>query len=158
MGQPKKIEWVVDPATGCWNCVSHGKSRGYPQICKNTGRSMNMHRYLYGVLFGDLDRNTHVRHKCDNRACINPEHLIPGTHADNMRDKIFRGRAPHGIDHSRAKLTEEQVIEIFLTRGPSIATIGKKYQVGHTAIWKIRHGLSWSRVTKSLKYITEDSK
>jgi hypothetical protein len=43
-----------------------------------------------------------VRHRCDVRACVNPAHLQIGTHSDNVRDKVERGRHP-------TKLTEADV-------------------------------------------------
>jgi hypothetical protein len=50
-----------------------------------------------------------VRHKCDVPACINPNHLVLGTDADNMRDKKERGRAPKGEAHVSAKLSAAAV-------------------------------------------------
>lgn len=50
-----------------------------------------------------------MRHTCDNPACIRLDHLIPGTHADNVRDKIERGRQAAGETHGRAKLNAVQV-------------------------------------------------
>ena len=56
----------------------------------------------------------HVRHRCDNPPCQNPNHLELGTHLDNMRDMNERGRAVYvrGSTHGKSKLTEQKVRDI----------------------------------------------
>lgn len=97
----KKVTWAIELEsryaylTPCWNCTSHKKLRldqKYPGI-KAYGSIMNLHRYLYEELFGFLDKNIVVRHKCDNTFCINPEHWVSGTQKDNMQDCYDRGRS-----------------------------------------------------------------
>lgn len=53
-----------------------------------------------------------VRHTCDNRKCVNPAHLVPGTCADNSRDMVERGRQASGEANGNAKLTDEAVAQI----------------------------------------------
>jgi DNA-binding transcriptional regulator YiaG len=54
----------------------------------------------------------HVLHKCDNRRCINPDHLFLGTVADNSKDKITKGRQCKGEQQTNSVLTNEQVVAI----------------------------------------------
>lgn len=82
------------------------------------GRTIGAHRATYcrvrNLRLADL-RGLVVRHRCDNPACINPNHLELGTHAQNMRDMKDRNRAAKGESNAAARLTEENVREILST-------------------------------------------
>lgn len=98
----------------CWlwqACLNHS---GYGMI-RNGPRGMSLaHRLSWAIHFGDPGSNQ-VLHRCDNRECVNPAHLYLGTNADNMRDKVERGRSSYprpdrqGQKHPLAKLTDRQV-------------------------------------------------
>ena len=84
-----------------------------------------------------------MRHKCDNPACFNIEHLELGTQGDNVRDMHERGRARavKGEKHGRAKLTDQQVAEI-RTSKESARSIAKLLGVSHAQVSRIRRGVS----------------
>lgn len=80
-----------EPNTGCWlwdRAVSRG---GYARM-RFRGRLTGAHRVAYVVFVGDLG-DLDACHKCDTPSCVNPNHIYAGTHTDNMRDKVTRGRA-----------------------------------------------------------------
>jgi hypothetical protein len=77
-----------------------------------------------------------VMHSCDNRACINPDHLVLGTQQSNCQDKLAKGR-PNGGGAKKA-LTPEQVAEI---RADSITdqyVLAKKYNVSQPTINNVK--------------------
>jgi hypothetical protein len=58
-----------------------------PRKIRFNGRQVAAYRFVYCVLTGSVLTEDHVvRHRCHNRRCVNPEHLIDGTRADNKRD------------------------------------------------------------------------
>ena len=74
--------YVVNPETGCWEWTLPYKTK-YPHW-----RGAAVHQLSYAIAFNDTGfRN--ICHKCDNKRCINPNHLYDGTHRDNMRDKTY---------------------------------------------------------------------
>lgn len=90
----------------CWNWTSALDKNGYGRIWFKD-KNQTAHTVAYTVFVGSIPSGLHVRHTCDNPRCINPEHLILGTHVDNMRDKAQRKRV-HGNRNPSAKFSDEQ--------------------------------------------------
>ena len=76
----------------CWNYKRCKDTNGYGQFRIN-GDATGAHRIAYYLTKGKIPKNKHVLHKCDNKACCNPDHLFCGTHFDNMIDAIVKGKA-----------------------------------------------------------------
>ena len=94
-GKCKDIKFVVDNQ-GCHICTSHAcGDAGYP-VLKRDGKFTRGHRYIYEQAFGPVPKGLVVRHTCDNRMCINLDHLLVGTRLDNYNDMINRGRDVKG--------------------------------------------------------------
>ncbi len=134
---------------GCWVWNGGVDTRGYGQLNWN-GRTVRAHRVAYELMVGPIPRGTGyhgicVRHSCDNKLCCNPDHLVLGTHADNMNDMKERGGRKGigcGADNGRAKLTIAQVIAIRADRR-TLPPIAREYGVSSAQIQRIRAGKQW---------------
>jgi transcriptional regulator len=108
---------------GCW--VWNGYVRGnYP--CISIKKVFcPVHRLSYEMWAGDIPTGLIVRHKCDNPKCVNPDHLELGTHKDNTKDMITRGRNKkfYGEDNAASKISDNQRKEIV-----RLGQNGKKHQ------------------------------
>lgn len=87
---------LVDAESHCWIWQQHRNRLGYGAM-QVQGQDVQAHRYVFMSLVGPIPAGMKVLHKCDNRACINPEHLWIGTQGDNMRDMHAKGRGPKGF-------------------------------------------------------------
>jgi hypothetical protein len=91
-------------------------------------------------------------HTCDNPTCVNPSHLFEGTHLDNARDKVNKGRGAFGSRNGTAKTNEEIVAKIkheLLLYGDYYGVnqvLAKKYNVNHSTVSKIKKGKHWAHV------------
>ena len=133
------IEWE-----GSLDTAGYGQKRVKGRLMRAT------HYVLREQLGVDVPSGMMACHTCDNRKCVNGDHLWIGTNADNMADMKAkgRGRAPQGTDQHLSKLTEEQVLFIkanYVPRHPELggAALGRKYGVHKTTVTDIIRGKSW---------------
>ncbi|AOH54463.1 hypothetical protein ABE28_008870 [Peribacillus muralis] len=131
-------------------CTSHARSKGYP-LSWVGGKKVRLLRFIYEQMHGEIPEGHVIRHKCDVRPCINPEHLETGTPKQNMNDAIERGRMRPllGEKNLNSKLTTDQVREIkFSIKNKSDSNYGlaRKYGVSEMAIRKIKKGTMWAHV------------
>lgn len=142
----------LETETGCWEYQGCCQSKGYGFI--NTSIGSNKHSYTLHRLSYYYHKHTDpaslvVRHDCDNRVCINPAHLRIGTHKDNSRDAMERGRTQKGEKHYLSKLTNECVINIKrrLREGnETLAEIAKDFGVQRATVGDIKTGRNWKHI------------
>lgn len=105
----KRIE-LVDGSldTPCWEWQGSKVTGGYGNLTFRC-ESMYAHRASWVVHKGPIPTDLKICHHCDNRPCINPDHLFVGTQAINLQDMHDKGRGNH---RNAALLTNEQVIDI----------------------------------------------
>jgi hypothetical protein len=76
------------------------------------GKAAYAHRTAWEFAKGPIEKGLMVLHRCNNRKCVNVEHLYLGTHDDNMADMTNAGRQSRGTHRPNAKLTEDEILEI----------------------------------------------
>lgn len=119
-----------DLKTGCWNWTKFIEKNGYAKT-KHNGKSMWAHRVSYEQFVGQIPDGLDVCHKCDNRRCVNPNHLFAGTRLENMRDAEAKNRIAKGKSLPHAKLSDldkEQIISMAIA-GIKYEKIGNKFGI-----------------------------
>jgi hypothetical protein len=138
-----KYTYEID-SNNCHNCTSHVKcKKGYYQINHKT---YYLHRCVYEINKGEIPKGLTVRHTRHNTNCVNPEHLIIGTHAENVADRVAAGRNAVGENNGRAKLKTKDVIEIRNDNNSKIMHLAKKFNVTPKTIRKAKNRITWKHV------------
>lgn len=136
---------MPEPNSGCILWVQGVDRHGYGKAW-HKGKTWRANRLAYAAHHGmDSVKGTNVLHKCDNPACINPQHLFAGTLSDNVHDAVAKGRNARGENHNMNKLTIEQVLAIRNDQRV-LRKIGDDYGVTAQAIWYIKKGRNWRHV------------
>lgn len=129
------------PFAGCWIWLGELNWKGYGQVrLPEPGRSRprwsRAHRLAYQAYKGAIPDKTIVRHSCDVRCCVNPDHLSPGTPLTNTADMMRRGRQRGGIH----KLTDLDVDQILRATDANVEThraIAARFGISTSRVWQI---------------------
>jgi hypothetical protein len=147
---------------GCWMWTGWKFKDGYGGFNVRR-RTVRAHRWAYKYFVGPIPEGMCVCHKCDNPACVNPDHLWIGTNIDNMRDEREKGRTPNGDRNGKRtcpekiikgikvgvpKITEMDVKEIraMCGEGYCYKEIAKKFGISPGSISKIKFRVNWKQV------------
>src|SRR5882672_2900415 len=102
--------YIPEPNSGCWLWMGDMFQQGYGRI-KCCSVTYKAHQASYIVHKGPIPVGSIVRHGCNVKLCVNPDHLILGDHQDNMDDLVRAGTLKRGRPILR-HLSAEQVTEI----------------------------------------------
>lgn len=102
---PENFWKQVDKSGDCWIWTASKIGRGYGQV-KFNYKHLRSHRVSWELTYGPIPKGLFVLHKCDNPACVNPDHLELGTHKENMRQMVERERSPKGERNARVMYPE----------------------------------------------------
>lgn len=139
--------YIPEPNSGCWlwiGCAPRAKPYGHLTI---QGKLWKAHRLSWTLFRGPIPDGMHVCHKCDVPSCVNPEHLFLGTNADNVADKVRKGRARtiQGSQSHTAKMTEDDVRRIRLENWP-LKRIEETFGISKNNASKAKLGRTWKHV------------
>lgn len=132
----------------CWEWGRYKMKSGYG-VVTIAQYPYGAHRVAYCMTHGKIANGLLVMHSCDNPKCVNPSHLSAGTHDDNMRDMITKGRnmtnRPMGDAHSFAKLSSENVRSMRARHalGERISDLAREHGVDRGTAHHAISGKTW---------------
>lgn len=140
---------------GCVLWGAHTDGLGYGRATRTLGE-VKTHRISWTMVNGPIPADKVIRHKCDTRNCVNPDHLELGTQAQNVADMVSRGRlvtAPlrFGVDNAMSVLTPDDVwnIRFGLIKLFTQKQIAAAFKVAPMTISRLVNGKSWPHITQT---------
>lgn len=143
----------INDKTGCHEfqgSLNNGYGKVGFRLAEGGYKSVPAHRLAYELAHGEVPKELQVCHTCDNRCCVNLEHLFLGTAKDNADDREAKGRGnqPHGSRSPTAKLSETKVVEIRNLKGAGFKNeeLAARFGVNKSTIKRVMSGEHWSHV------------
>lgn len=135
---------------GCWEFTGCRVGK-YRQARYRCGREQIASRVAWVFTREEIPLGQCVLHRCDNEACVRPDHLFLGTRTDNNFDKLTKGRQwrPIGNLNWAAKLDESRVRKIRAMKKPGISDLEISKEIGcsRMAVNSVVNGRTWTHVT-----------
>lgn len=141
------MERLVAKTQSCSNgCIEYTgalMNKGYGDIY-NTAKKRyeRVHRIIWEHHYGPIPKGLFICHRCDNRKCVNINHLFMGTHQDNMDDMVSKNRQAKGIQSGPGKLCEDDIHRI-RSDIRKYYEIAKDYDVCRSMIGRIKLRKTW---------------
>ena len=133
----------------CWHWNAYTHPGGYGMM-QRSGRGTvdRAHRVSCEIHFGPIPAGFHVLHRCDVRNCVNPKHLFIGTNADNVADKVKKGRTARvrGTRNGLARLSDAQVIghRCLMDNGSAIKALSRQLSIPRSTLRHIMYRRTWA--------------
>lgn len=141
----KKFLNKINITNECWvwpKAAYNGYGFMALTISKNKTYTISAHKLSYLLFIGNIKDDLLIRHTCNNRLCVNPDHLLLGTKQDNTNDMLACDRQP-------SKLKSVDVLKIIprIIAGESYISIAKDFGVSISTISSIKTGNSWTHLS-----------
>lgn len=130
----------------CWVWIAAPNAKGYGNFWLH-GRYWLAHRAACFLTGNPLPDDKNGCHACDNRLCVRPSHIFPGTQQENMDDAKAKGRVHRGENVHTSKLSEDDVRQIRERYVPFVCTqqmLADEFGVDRSMIGYITRGKNWS--------------
>ncbi len=149
---PEKYFWEkVKKTDSCWIWIAN-VTHGYGHFSYGRNKKQKQdraHRFSWVLKNGPIPDDLCVLHHCDNRLCVNPDHLFLGTRRDNADDMLAKERSARGEKHPAAILSEEtvkQIKEAIKTRQGTLADVARQFGIQYVTLQAIYHGRNWNHI------------
>lgn len=120
---------------GCRDWIGATAGNGYGKLnrCRVAPYPIFAHRYAWILAHGPIPIGLMVCHHCDNRLCVNVDHLFLGSHLENMQDAAAKRRFPR-------KVTDAAAADIRRDTTATITELSRRYGVSTTHIRRLKRG------------------
>lgn len=132
----------VEKTDSCWIWRASLNPAGYGnvRIGPRPGVLWLAHRLSWIWTHGDIPVGLCVLHRCDNRRCVNPDHMFLGTKADNSRDMAVKQRGT-----ARFSAAEVQQIRL-LARDVPLRELARRFDTSHGVLVSMIAGKTYKHV------------
>lgn len=136
----------------CWPWIAALDKKGYGKVgirsLDQCGRGAHQVAYVITHNMDPIPEGINVCHSCDNPPCCNPAHLFLGTQKDNLKDCAVKMRTARGSANGQAKLTEDNIRQIFILkdRGASSKRLAEMFSITRGSITRILAGGRWAHI------------
>jgi hypothetical protein len=142
----------VNKTDTCWNWTAACKHNGYGQFMLHEGINRRAHRISWMIHNGSIKDDLMVLHKCDNRKCVNPEHLFLGTAKDNTTDMMNKNRywknpgykAENNVTSKLTWKNVEYIRSVYVKRkSPTLTELALQFNVKPSTVQRIIVNKNW---------------
>jgi hypothetical protein len=127
----------------CWEWQGSLMPNGYGRIAFGVDYQY-AHRVSWFLFHGYFSKKL-ICHKCDNRQCVNPNHLFEGTPKENTKDALKKGRLARGERHGKSFLSKKQVLQIRKSTKTQYQ-LSEEFGVSQSQICRVKNRKNWSSV------------